>query len=632
MPSEETDRLRRNLEQRLAQATQKTSQLEAEWGTVRPQLINDLAARDELNSRNRQYILPIRASVFLLVFFLVAIAANEWNLSWLAGVAAVLVAGLIELENRLRRPRRASGGSASTAGPDDSKRPDSVNALKRDEVDTSSPLVSDRHDAGGTTRLLAAATYLDEDYREEVLDSTVRDPTRFVWPDFGVDTVTVVRHALVAHRRSVIRNVLLLVDVLALLAILIWAAWGSVKSALTGSSTRTLLALLLVLLLVAVATVFVDSLVRRVTLSRYLVAGRIPHRAPRLGGRAAKLLAPLEHLPEGNLVVFASHRPFVGSGELISAGTAAVPLQGVLEDPEGLKFARDRGLRRRSPLPFSERELLDHLIRALRTLDLPGTRVQERMYVNGVDARLVFGGRLVRDGVRPSPLASREDLDAALADPLGRARHYLCAETTSRYGHLVSTTFIRVVELHEMLYVESTSYVLPPLKERFLEVDKLGDLDSGDRFKHAIGDALIRTVPLMFRCVPAVPRAISAAGRPARALRRYRAALRHHAPVNQGAYTSVRQSASASALSGHYFIDQDIRMHTEVVAARVAEGLKEFLAEQGYDIGELNVVENVVFYRHGGSVGAIGTGAQGSVTTTGGQAGTAPAAGGGTTA
>jgi hypothetical protein len=497
------------------------------------------------------------------------------------------------------------------------------------------PVEADRHTAIGTTRLLAAGTYLDDDYREQVLDSTVRDPTRFVCPAFGVDIAAVVRHALVAHRRAVIRDSVLLVDAVALLVIIahgLSSASSPVDSSggLLGTqpvpdssgSTHSVLAVLL-LAIVAVVIVFVDSLIRQETLFKYLIRGRDPRNGPALDSRSAEQLAPLRDLTEGNLVVFSSRRPFVGSGVRLDSKTVALPLQGVLEDPEGAKTGLDRERRRGTPQPFTERDLIDRLAFALKTLDLPGSRVQERIYVNGVDARLVFAGRLMQGGIRPAAYAGPAELEAAIADPLGAARHYLCVETTSWYGHLVSTSFIRIVRLPEMLYVDSTSYALPPLQERFFHVDTLDVLDSGDRTMRAMGDAFRRTVPLLIRSAPAVLRAISAAGRPRRALAKHDRALRDHLLVDQGAYTSVRQAAAASAPSGLYFLDRDMIMHMEAVAARIAEELPEFLAERGYDIGELDFRQFFIDNRQG-VIGAVGTGAHGTATKTGGDGASAP--------
>jgi hypothetical protein len=77
----------------------------------------------------------------------------------------------------------------------------------------------------------------------------------------------------------------------------------------------------------------------------------------------------------------------------------------------------------------------------------------------------------------------------------------------------------------------------------------------------------------------------------------------------------VREAASIGTRPGIYFLDRDMVMHFETVAARILEVLREFLAEHGYDIGELNFSQNVALtsITNHGSIGAVGTGAQGQV-------------------
>ena len=52
------------------------------------------------------------------------------------------------------------------------------------------------------TRYLAAAAYLDETFRAEVLAQTMRQKHRFIAPSYGVDIGCVVRHCLASRRLS----------------------------------------------------------------------------------------------------------------------------------------------------------------------------------------------------------------------------------------------------------------------------------------------------------------------------------------------------------------------------------------------------------------------------------------------
>jgi hypothetical protein len=66
------------------------------------------------------------------------------------------------------------------------------------------------------TRYLCAGAYLDDDFARAVLDEVVSDPHRGVAPAPGVDVETVARHCLAAVRRSIRRDVVICVILLAI--------------------------------------------------------------------------------------------------------------------------------------------------------------------------------------------------------------------------------------------------------------------------------------------------------------------------------------------------------------------------------------------------------------------------------
>src|ERR1700745_2343900 len=75
-----------------------------------------------------------------------------------------------------------------------------------------------------TTRYLCAAAHLDRRYREEVLDATIRQTHRAVAPCYGVDLSVVARHAVLASRRALVRDVILITLLAAARIILVvWA-------------------------------------------------------------------------------------------------------------------------------------------------------------------------------------------------------------------------------------------------------------------------------------------------------------------------------------------------------------------------------------------------------------------------
>ena len=59
------------------------------------------------------------------------------------------------------------------------------------------------------TRFLAAAAYLDEAFRDEVIVQTLHESHRFIAPSYGVNIASVVRHCIASRRLSRRRDVLL---------------------------------------------------------------------------------------------------------------------------------------------------------------------------------------------------------------------------------------------------------------------------------------------------------------------------------------------------------------------------------------------------------------------------------------
>lgn len=76
------------------------------------------------------------------------------------------------------------------------------------------------------TRYLCAAAHLDEAFRRRAIDELLFQPHRAVAPSFGVDIVPVLRHALLAHRRVLIRDGILTALWLFALFVIPAAAWS----------------------------------------------------------------------------------------------------------------------------------------------------------------------------------------------------------------------------------------------------------------------------------------------------------------------------------------------------------------------------------------------------------------------
>jgi hypothetical protein len=471
---------------------------------------------------------------------------------------------------------------------------------------TSGPATGTGWNGGGewraqteTTRYLSAASHLDRRYRGAVLDATVREEQRAVCPSYGVDLSVVARHAVVAERRALVRDAVL--TTILGLATVVAAAW--VRRPAGGT---TFAAWIAVLLVAAVLTVSAEVSVRLTTLGRLLQFGGRPADLRVPGGRTGRILSDLADANDGNVVVFTVFEPFVGSGMIVDSGSFTVPL---IPQEEWLEQAPPR-----VPDPITSGEVLDALSSALVSLREPQLRTGIRLYVNGLDVALL-PDLLPRPVSRPRTHASAALIQQLVARPTGFARPYLCAEVTAWRGQLVVTTFIRVVALPGLLYVESSAYVLAPLHPSYYKVDQLRIRTTPERITATIATAAQEAVPAM----AAAPIRLISSVRPALAAANQQRVRRRHVAdnvlIDYGAVISIREFASGHQFWNR-FMAQDVDMYVQVVQQKVVDAIIALLDGRGYQTDKVKQIQNntnVTFQGGNPNVGAIGTQSHGTV-------------------
>jgi hypothetical protein len=467
-----------------------------------------------------------------------------------------------------------------------------------------------------TTRHLCAAAHLDPRYREQVLDATVRETYRAVAPSPGVDLPIVARHAVVAERRALKRDGALAAILAAAVGVALVAArsmdlielaerrdWGELAADGVG-----LLLVGLVLLLAAWGVVVAETWVRLSTLARYVRRGRRPETLPQpTGARTARALEEIARVSAGNVVVYSVYEPFVGSGLPIDATSYPVPLLPANDGGTGPK-----------PVPFSAGELVTALTTGLRKLELESVRVDRRLYVDGFDV-VRFPTLLADPKRRPTSWAPAPLLEELTEQPSGNVRPYLCVEVTGWQGQMVVTTFVRVVVLTGILFVETAAYVLPPLRREYSAVDAMRIRTTSKRVGRTLREATAHTVPALLASPVRLGGAVAARRRAAGRARECNRMVDDRVKIDRGATTSLRQEASGTAFSS-YFMQLDAAMAFSVVRERVADVVADFLATHGYRTDKITLIQNSITndnsFKVGsinGSVGAVGPQARGTI-------------------
>ena len=441
-----------------------------------------------------------------------------------------------------------------------------------------------------TTRYLCAAAHLDRRYREDVLDATIRQTYRAIAPCYGVDLSVVARHAVLASRRALIRDAILTTLLAAASIILVvWAtsddvgriiqqrAWDRLATGAVGP-----LRVEAALAVAAWGVVAAETFVRFATLGNYLCPNRQPDAAPVPSGvRTANLLAELARTNQGNVLVYSFYEPFVGSGVQVSSSSYPVPL---------IPRSGDCDTTPRQPTGFSTSELVEALTDALHTLGLKGLRIDRRLYVDGLNVTRI-PDLLPDRRRRPVTSVPPQQLDLLTEHPGGIVRPYLCAEVTGWQGQLVVTTFVRVVVFTGILFIETATHVLAPLRGEYLEVDAMRIRTGGERFMATMRSASARFLPA-FLTSPA--RLVAAAGARRAAVRnrrQFHRLLADNVVVDRGATSSIRQQASSNRFD-RYFMQLDADMFASVVREKVADTLAAFLEARGYQTDKINLIQN----------------------------------------
>ena len=303
------------------------------------------------------------------------------------------------------------------------------------------------------TRYTAAAVYLHPALAESVLETFFGRPGRAWGPAVGIDPVAVVRHAVTARRCRRLRDALVL-TVLAVTAAVV----------VSRLAVRPGLAIAVALAGVAVAW-----------LSLVISLGWSLRRAAQVRdaqGRTAELGRPLsppieDRLREStraNIIVYATGRPFPGSGRRVHDWTIEVDVSA----------------------PLATAALDRHLAASFRGQQSDRFTALHRLYVDGRSFHTVAEGRL------PHPVQhvdSEVTLAEVAAEDAGFRRVYFCLEETARDGQLVVSLFLRPRFADGVLRLEVALHALLPLGERVVgPVERLGR-GPGEIIGQAVGAA-----------------------------------------------------------------------------------------------------------------------------------------------
>lgn len=412
------------------------------------------------------------------------------------------------------------------------------------------------------TRYLCAAVTINKALGETLLEHVLDEEHRAVAVTPGLDLVTVLKYTIAAHRRRLIRDVLLLVLLLFMLLCIF----------------KINALLVIPLLALAWLAVFIEQYVSFFgRASRGLRPGAFDPAAapqPTAGSEAARQLDRVAAAAkEGNLTLYSAFPPFLGYGKIETNWSLAVDVT--------------RPRRDSVPRAFSVLDLFDYLKRDVAALDLPQLEMSERVFVSGHE--IGDDRRFLPDPAGgPATSIPGALVRQLIADPEESARPYLTLSVTGWQGDIVITTLVRLVLTRTDLFVEVAHTVVPPLRPAFRVIDELGQAPTAGEFFSIVGGSLRGTFPRLLGSVPALAHAMGAAGRREKKTRRVLET------GDYGALISVREVAADSKWQ-RYFQKIDDAHYARVVELRIVRSLTEYLKSHNIDTSSLErQSENVI--------------------------------------
>jgi hypothetical protein len=447
------------------------------------------------------------------------------------------------------------------------------------------------------TRYLAAAAYMDASFRARVLEID-RAEFRARAPEPGIDTALVTKHCKIARARKAWRDAALC------LPLIYFLSSGLVPALLSGSTQPTFLPIILAaygvvigsVWMVATAIVFCEAFLTEI------VTLTLQFRPKKFCQPQDVRMAP-EAIPL-NVVVYGGFSPFVGSGYDLAGWSFAVNLE------------VGGGGRDGEPNQFAICDLYKTLRSGFERLTIDGLVIIDRLYVDG---KAIRGDTRFLQNMfaRPAGRVDASILEQFRAKPENNVRHYLCLQIEDWSGQVVLSTFVRLQKSASKLFVEVSSFLLPPLKNRYYEIDAR----SNNRLvSNTVGLIVTSLIQSPFLLVIGFIATVRRAWSPIHVFgerRRKRREIRNSPLYNYGATTSIRELGTENVWRV-YFQKLDKEMYSKIVQQQLLDVLAKFLDEHGVDISELKergsyILNNGVIVS-GGSIKteglAVGQGAQ----------------------
>lgn len=299
---------------------------------------------------------------------------------------------------------------------------------------------------------------------------------------------------------------------------------------------------------------------------------------PLPGGQRMRTIARQQKEP---ITIYSTFRPFIGSG--IEMRTWSFVQRLIRADSEGRE-----GESEWATPPFRTADIVRYLEQKISSLARDPDR-ETRLTGLTVKHHIFVAGTKTAD--LPEEIATADPVQV-MADPTGHARHYLACQIKSWDGEIVTTVYVHASIQGRMLYLEFTTWALPPTRQEFHLMDQPGGVGVF-AYLRTVGRAVLS---LPAQTATALPRLATHAAHELRARCRrpddYDLRCRG---VDIGARLSARELGAGldidderapGSATATYFQNRDVIKYAKVIERRLLASVLDFLEFRGVDVSE----------------------------------------------
>lgn len=414
-----------------------------------------------------------------------------------------------------------------------------------------------------STRYLCAAAYLDKPFRDQAIAELLEDRHRAVATMPGVGIATVLKHCLAARRRKTVRDLILT-------GLAVVGAFIALRAEEPTVVVPFVLAAWLVVSWERWATTY--GIVAKRLSRRSFDPGSVEASGNPDVRTALKRLASVQ---EGNVMVSGGFSPFPGCGLDIGGWSLVVDLQKGKEDIQG----------RLQPQAVAVEDLYTQAANAVTGLGLERVEINDKLCVNGQDLR--DDPRFLPDPYgRPVAWVDSVVVKEFVVNPTQSVRHYKSIRVIDWSGELVLSVFLRFSKIAQKLFVETSYFLLTPVRERFHQTDWLNPKPTVRQWLSLLVESAVLSPFLV---------ALSPLFIVGKLLHRWdlwnrrgqtRRSIAENRAFNYGPTSSIREAASDKVYR-RYFQKLDKEMYVKMLERSILDSTIDFLEAKNVDISDL---------------------------------------------